>query len=422
MTSALGKPLRYAGALAATSALLLSGCSSDGQGSNDPKAVVISTWASGAEETEALEAQLDVVRKQLPDLKITLRTAPWTDYFTKLTTDMASGRMACVTGINSGMLAGYGTGFRKLTGQDLKSAGVDDKEFAPGSTDLLSFDGALYGMPGDIASTLIYTNQDMLDAAGVKPPKPGWTFADFRAAARKATRDGKYGFSAGVSTTTWQAIPVSVSGTQPVTEDGKLDLTNEAFVKASTAYADLVTKDHVSAEIPSAAEENFAQDQFIGGNAAMVIDGTWNAVRYLENEAGFGAGLATLPTGPGGKALNMAMGSGYGVSATCRNPDAALRVVGALLGPEAQDQVAASGRAFPSRTASQPLYYKALPAEHRDVVKNVFDSVFPNVEGQRVTSKWSELGIYTAPHLVDVYTGRTPMAQMLKAAQAQFGG
>jgi multiple sugar transport system substrate-binding protein len=379
-------------------------------------------WASGEEETAALKSQVEIAREQNPGIEIELRTSPWADYFTKLTTDMASGNAACVVGMNSSMFAGYATGFRKLSAEDLQSAEVDPADFAEGATDLMSLGGDLYGLPTDISTMVIYTNEDLLGAAGVTAPADGWDYDEFHEAAATATSGDKSGFIVGVSANSWMALPISVSGAQPVTEDGELDLDGDEFVDAATAYAELVTDEQISPEFPSAAETNFAQDQFLAGNAGMVVDGTWNALRYLDNDSGFAAGLAPLPGRDSEEGLGMALGSGYGISESCEQPDAALKVLGSLLSEEAADDIASSGRAYPARTASQPLYLEALPEEHREKIQATFDAAFAHVEGQRVTEDWPKIGAYMLPNLIEVYSGRMTMADLLASAQSQFGG
>jgi multiple sugar transport system substrate-binding protein len=54
-------------------------------------------------------------------------------------------------------------------------------------------------------------------------------------------------------------------------------------------------------------------------------------------------------------------------------------------------------------------------------VEEVFKAAFANVQGQYVTDNWSKVGSYIQPQLVSVYNGQTPMSEVLKNAQDQFG-
>ncbi|SED97564.1 carbohydrate ABC transporter substrate-binding protein, CUT1 family [Arthrobacter alpinus] len=408
-------------AVAAVATLAFTGCGSGattGGGAGD-NSIVIDMWSGSEDDTTALNEQLAIAKAENPDLDITLRTAPWGDYFTKMTTNMASGNMACISGMNSGMLSGYTAGFAALTADDLKAAGLNEADFAPGALEILKNKGEMYGVPFDMSTMLVYYNADQLKAAAADTPKIGWTFGDFEKTAKAATKDGKQGFGVGMGDFQWQALPISMAGAQPVTEDGTLDLTNPDFLKASEWYGELVTKAKVAAPVASASDTGWGENQYSSGNAAMAVDGTWNAVGYLNNDPGFEAGMAPLPAGDKGS-LGLVLGSGYGLSKECKNKDAALKVLGSLLGEKSQDYIATSGRSYPARLASQPLYFETIDAKYRDQVKSVFEAAFENVEGQRVSDQWSKVGTYIQPNLVSVYNGQESMAKVLESAQQQF--
>ena len=408
-----------AAAVATAAALVMTGCANGGaEASSDT--IVIDMWAGSQSDTDALNAQLEIAQEQNPDLKIELRTAPWGDFFTKLTTNMASGNMACVTGMNSGMLSSYTDGFLELTDADLKDAGLDPADFSPGSEEILSNKGTLYGMPFDIATMLVYYNADLLEAAGAPLPQPGWSFDDFEATAKAATTGGKYGFAVGMGDFQWQALPIAKSGVQPVAKDGTLQLTDPDFVDAATWYSGLVTDEKVAAPVASASDTGWGENQYSGGNAAMAVDGTWNAVSYLNNDSGFTAGMTNLPTGDNGS-LGLILGSGFGIAKSCENKEAALKVLGSLLSVDAQDYIASSGRSYPARTSSQPLYFESIDEEHRDQVEAVFTSAFEQVEGQAVSDNWAKVGTYVQPQLVSVFNGQESMSNVLESAQQQFG-
>ncbi len=130
--------------------------------------------------------------------------------------------------------------------------------------------------------------------------------------------------------------------------------------------------------------------------------------------------MTTLPTGEHGS-LGLILGSGFGISKDCTNKEDALKVLGSLLSPDAQDYIASSGRSYPARTASQPLYFESIDPKYRDQVQTTFEAAFAQVEGQRVSDNWSKVGLMVQPQLVSVYNGQESMSNVLKAAQQQFG-
>lgn len=421
------KKSRIGMALVLSAGLALSACGGDSSGDSatsgdggGTEKIVVDMWAGSEDDIAALDAQIAVVKEQNPDLEIELRTAPWGDFFTKLTTNMASGNMACVTGMNSGQLASYTSGFVSLTADDLSAAGLSEDDFAAGATDILKNKGEMYGLPFDVSTMLAYYNEDMLTAAGADIPAMGWTFDDFEKIAQSATKDGKFGFGIGMGDFQWQALPIAKSGQQPVAEDGTLKIDDPAFVEASDWYASLVTDLKVAAPVSSASDTGWGENQYTSENAAMAVDGTWNAVGYLTNDAGFKAGMVPLPTGDNGN-LSLILGSGYGIAETCENKDAALKVLGSLLSKDAQDSIASSGRSYPARAESQPLYFESLDEAYRDQVKEVFEAAFEQVEGQHVSDNWAKVSTYVTPELVSIYNGQQTMDVVLESAQQQFG-
>jgi multiple sugar transport system substrate-binding protein len=406
----------------ATLAMLgLAACSSGGNtGSGGSGTIVWDMWAGSQSDTDALNETLEIVKAENPDLDVRLQTAPWNDYFTKLTTNMSSGNVACVTSMNGQRLSTYADAFEPLTDADLETAGLSRDDFAPGALDIMTYGGELLGVPFDVATMLVYYNKDLIDAAGAPEPENGWTFDDFEATAQGATTDANAGFAVGLGEFQWMALPIAKSGLQPVDESGALTLTDPAFVEASTWYAGLVTDQQVALPAASASDTGWGENQYSGGNAAMAVDGTWNAVSYLGNDAGFAAGMVNMPTGENGS-TSLVLGSGYGIAKGCEDKEAALQVLGSLVGSEAQDAMATSGRSYPARAESQPLYFEALDESVRDEVQATFDAAFADVEGQRSTSNWDQVNTALQPNLVSVYNGQATMDEILDQAQQQFG-
>ena len=410
--------------LASTAALAMLGLaacgSGSGSGGSDDGAIVWDMWSGSQADTDALNETLEIVKKENPDIDVRLQTAPWNDYFTKLTTNMSSGNLACLTSMNGQRLSTYADAFEPLTDADLKTAGISRDDFAPGALDIMTYDDQLLGLPFDVSTMLVYYNKDLIDAAGAPEPKIGWSFDDFEATAQGATTDATKGFAVGLGEFQWMALPIAMSGQQPVGEDGTLALTDPAFADAATWYSGLVTDQEVALPAASASDTGWGENQYSGGNAAMAVDGTWNAVSYLGNDAGFDAGMVDLPTGEAGS-TSLVLGSGYGIAKGCENKEAALKVLGSLVGKDAQDAMATSGRSYPARAESQPLYFSSLDKSVRGEVEAAFDAAFADVEAQRSTKDWDKVNTALQPNLVSVYNGQATMTDVLGQAQQQFG-
>ncbi|WP_166845175.1 ABC transporter substrate-binding protein [Isoptericola sp. BMS4] len=413
-------PLLAGTAVLATLGLAACGSGDGGSAGSGDGTIVWDMWAGSQSDTDALNETLEIVEAENPDLDVRLQTAPWNDYFTKLTTNLSSGNLACVTSMNGQRLSTYADAFEPLSDADLETAGLSRDDFAPGALDIMTHDGRLLGVPFDVATMLVYYNKDLLEAAGAPEPENGWTFDDFEATAKAATTDANAGFAVGLGEFQWMALPIARSGQQPVDESGALALTDPSFVDAATWYSGLVTDQQVALPAASAADTGWGENQYSGGNAAMAVDGTWNAVSYLGNDAGFDAGMVNMPAGENGS-VSLVLGSGYGIAKGCEDKEAALQVLGSLVGKAAQDAMASSGRSYPARAESQPLYFDSLDASVRDEVKATFDAAFADVEGQRSTTTWDQVNTALQPNLVSVYNGQAEMADVLEQTQQQFG-
>lgn len=407
-------------AAVAVGALGLAGCGSSDDGGDGPVTITWSMWAGGTEAEDLLREQMAAAQEVVgDDIEIVLQTAPWADFFTRLNADMASGNVACVTAMNGQRMAGYAEAFIALGEAELETAGISRDAYNPGALSVMEYDGTLYGLPYDTATMLLFYNADLFEEAGIDLPTNEWTIDDFEAAAIAITENtGANGFAVSLDEFQWLSLPMARSGLQAVDEDGELDLTNPDFVEAASWYAGLVTDLGVSNAVPSASESSWDPTQFENGQAAMIIDGTWNATRYTGADQSFTGGAIRIPAGDQGP-YGVALGSGYGVSESCEDRDAALQVLGALTGPEVQAVIAEQG-GFPAQLDSQPLYYEALPEETRDMLTETFEVAFEGSTGQRVTDEWTQVITATPAELVSVYAGQTTMADALANLESRF--
>jgi multiple sugar transport system substrate-binding protein len=415
---------RYAAAaLIAAAALVLTGCAGGNSGaSGGTTTIEWNMWAGDTAAQKNLEAQMAAAQKQLgSDITIKLTSAPWNDFFTKLNTNLASGNVACVTAINGQRLSGYTSAFEELTDADLKKMGTSKDDYTAGALAPMEDGGKLYGLPYDTASMLVYYNADLFAQAGVALPTSDWTIDDFQKAAQQITeKTGVKGFAVSTDEFQWLSLPMAMSGRQPVDKDGTLDLTNADFQKAASWYAGLASDLKVSDAVPSASDSSWTQTQFESGKAAMIVEGTWMLGSFTGDSVPFKSALVRLPSGDGGK-YGVTLGSGYGITKSCKDKDAALKVLGALTGEKAQ-AVIASQSDLPARTASQPAFFAALPEGQRDMVKEAFTSSFDGAVSQVVTKQWTQVATAMPTELVSVYTGQETMDAALKNLQQRFGG
>jgi multiple sugar transport system substrate-binding protein len=121
------------------------------------------------------------------DIKLQLETAPYTDFFKRLRTQLAGGKGPDVW-LSDGVLVQEYAGRNSL--RDLsdfvKTINTDDYY----GVDLIrDSDGHLYGFPQGAQTPVLFYNKKMFADAGVAEPTGEWTYDDLTAAAKKLTRD-----------------------------------------------------------------------------------------------------------------------------------------------------------------------------------------------------------------------------------------
>ena len=138
-------------------------------------------------------------------------------------------------------------------------------------------------------------------------------------------------------------------------------------------YTDLVSKDKVSAQIPSANSSSASANQFLAGNAYMSLDGPWDLIN-ARAQAKFKVGIAPMPAGASGS-KTWSDGSGFGVTSDCKNPDEAFKAVSVMTGADAENYLGNLGRAYPALISTQNSWYKGNKTED---VKPVMDFALTN--------------------------------------------
>lgn len=219
---------------------------------------------------------LNEFKKQHGDIGIKWENTPWTEYWTKLQTEVAGGTTPDVVGMVSMYSQQY---IRQGTLLGLKSfierepdVKVDD--FWPTIMPAYRWKDETYAFPYDLSTILLMYNKKLFDEAGVKYPTGDWTWDEFLDAAKKLTKDtngdGKpdqFGWT--LPNFDWTIdVPLSTNKARFIQEDGQACLlgTPEA-IETIQWLADLRNVHHV---VPTPGEAGDVP-LFETGKAAM----TW---------------------------------------------------------------------------------------------------------------------------------------------------
>ncbi len=157
--------------------------------------------------------------------------------------------------------------------------------------ELGTFEGKLYVTPFSANCLGVYYNKQMLNEANVTPPQ---TWDEFKAAARKLTRNGVYGFQIPIGTSewtvwTWQCFLWQAGG-EILTADKK----QAAFNSASGIAALEFWKSLYDEKLANFSETDagYKTDNILSNRIAMTINGPWN---YADLKTQTNIGVFALP-------------------------------------------------------------------------------------------------------------------------------
>lgn len=176
--------------------LLATACSkgSASEPAQDTKAggdVILSyfTFSAAPDHLKDLDAIIAAFEKENPKIDISVETAPYDQYFTKLQTALAGGTAPDTFEVNYENFVSYAESGSLLALDEVaaEDSSYDKAVYAPKSLAAFSRGGKQYGLPASFSTVVLIYNKDLFDKAGVAAPTADWTWEDERAAAVKLT-------------------------------------------------------------------------------------------------------------------------------------------------------------------------------------------------------------------------------------------
>jgi multiple sugar transport system substrate-binding protein len=407
---------RVAAVSAATAvAVAMAGCSSSGSPGQGSTGKVTLRWEMSADsqaEVNVWKHLADMVHTKYPNITVKFESTPYASYYNKLTSQAAANNLACIAGLQAQRVSDVGNLF-----VDLKPYYSADKSFSlaayePSITKSLVQNGTQLAVPYDFGPYVMFYNRTAFKNAGLAEPKPGWTYAEFLADAKKLTTGGKYGFVADGAVDNWLPFVLSTGGTY--SKGDKPDVANAGMVKGLTTVSDLVTKEKVAPQVPASGSSGFAADQWRSGNAAMYIDGPWQLINAKQNVK-FDVGITTFPSIDGQSVATMS-GTGFGITSSCNDKADAWKAISVIIGSDAQKYIAKSGRGLAALESAQPYYYKAAAV---DGAQEAIDAELKTVNLYKTPPRWSQVSALMQQYVVEALDGNKSPASVLTQVQSQ---
>lgn len=249
---------------------------------------------------------------------------------------------------------------------------------------------AVRGLPWDMGFQAVFYNLDLFKAAGVAAPPgdwkaPGWTFADFTAAAQRLTADGaggeraQYGFAN--ATQPWFPWLYANGGRQVNEGDTEAMLHRPEASETYQFLRDLIHRHRVSPP-PAEARQWPTVQSFMNGRAAMVVTAAATGTTSFRLIKEFAWDVAPMPRGPSlsGERRTHGGGSGWMQAARTPNPEEAWALMRHVTGKAVALALARVGWSPPRRSVGESTVWldPALPPKSKAVYRDVINHIITN--------------------------------------------
>lgn len=147
--------------------------------------------------------------------------------------------------------------------------GLDATGYAPGVVAASTYQGKVYGLQPVTNTIGLFYNKDILAQAGVQPPT---TWDELKSAAKTLTSGKRYGIAFTAKADyegTWQFLPFMWTA-----GGDEKDIATPQTAQALQLWVDLVSSGSASKSVVTWGQAD-VNEQFMAGNAAMMINGPW---------------------------------------------------------------------------------------------------------------------------------------------------
>ncbi|MEU8694075.1 sugar ABC transporter substrate-binding protein [Streptomyces sp. NPDC048665] len=297
---------------------------------------------------------------------------------------------------------------------DLRTLGLGTDDIPQGIVNFGSYKGTYYGAARSVNTLALFYDKDVLAKAGLKVPA---TWAELRETAKKLTHGRRYGLAlsaGGAEDGVFQFTPFMWSNGG---DERRLD--GPRVVEALDFWKALLKDASLSKSTVSWTQAD-VNDQFMAGNAAMMINGPWQ-VETLDTKKSLHWGIARIPVPkPGDKSVGPLGGAVLTVPNTgdrAREKEAA-RIIGCLAGEKEQLTYALNSWMVPADEKAAAVWRKRVPE---------LDALAGQVATARsrtaeLGAGWSSVSLALQSAFQSALTGESSTAALTRAQQRATSG
>ncbi len=337
------------------------------------------TWWGDTARHEVYNEIVDMFEEEYPNINVDRYPGSWNQYWTKLSTQAASGTAPDVIGMHPRYVADYAPRGALLDLAPYVESGALDLYNVPSSvkgTGLV--DGTQYMIAQGVTMTGYIYNNQTLDDLGISYPALDWTYEDF---AKKVTEITETAKAKGIEM--WGAsddsslfIPqfayyARSKGEVAYTADGKIGFSEETLAEWFQYWKDL----RDTGAIPGAATiveyRGLPLEQNLFNTGKIAISTIPANQLWLFQEQVTNGGklqMVRMPHLADGKPGEYLEGAQFSITSGSEHPDAAAKLISFFINDkEAQELFKLEQGVPPTTTAQEVITDSLTPADQRTV-------------------------------------------------------
>jgi len=353
------------------------------------------TLAQVCADFNASQAGIQVVTKYIP----------FADFKKQLSIGAAAAVLPDIAIIDNPDHASYSAMgiFADIT--DKLSGWPDLKQYFEGPLNSCRLNGRLYGIPFGSNTLALYYNEDMLKAAGVKPPK-NWD--ELKSVSLKLTKGNVHGFA--ISSVQNEEGTFGFLCFLWGSGNTSFQIDNPNGIKALTLMKDLVAGGAMPKEAMNWTQGD-VMNQFISGNLAMMVNGPWQIPTMRQQAPNLKWNVALLPVG--NKPASDLGGENFAV-VKGNNVDAAVTFLKFVASPAEMKTYINSFGYIASRKDVAAVQFTSDPLN--DPINKVFVQQLASAQPRGPHPRWPEISDAISLAFNEVMTGvAAPAAAAAKA-------
>jgi len=257
----------------------------------DKKTVTVWNYWENQLQQKALAQVCADFNASQADIQVVTKYIPFADFKKQLSIGAAAAVLPDIAIIDNPDHASYSAMgiFADIT--DKLANWPDLKQYFEGPLNSCRLNGRLYGIPFGSNTLALYYNEDMLKAAGVKPPK-NWD--ELKSVSLKLTKGNVHGF--GISSLQNEEGTFGFLCFLWGSGNTSFQINNPNGIKALTLMKDLVASGAMPKEAMNWTQGD-VMNQFISGNLAMMVNGPWQIPTMRQQAPNLKWNVALLPVG-----------------------------------------------------------------------------------------------------------------------------